>query len=267
MNRYENGKIYKIVDVGFNKCYIGSTCEKLCKRMERHRKDYKDYCEGKKRTYPSSVLMFAEYGIENCKILLETEYPCNSKEELVKKEGEYILKTECVNKNIAGRDKIQYYVDNKEQFLQKAKDYYRNNKEYCDERNKQYYENHKEEIQEYKHKWYEESKEYHNFKTQLYRDTHREEINTQQKQYYQDNKASILQTHKEYNEKNKCHNAKINKAYREKNEEKIKKLTLCGCGGQYQHKSRSTHFKTSLHKNWLKQQEEQLDNETKIISY
>ena len=43
MNRYENGKIYKIVDVGYNKCYIGSTCESLSKRMERHRKQYKEY--------------------------------------------------------------------------------------------------------------------------------------------------------------------------------------------------------------------------------
>ena len=37
MNRYEKGKNYQIVDVGFNKCYIGSTCESLSKRMERHR--------------------------------------------------------------------------------------------------------------------------------------------------------------------------------------------------------------------------------------
>ena len=49
MNRYENGKIYKLVDVGYNKCYIGSTCESLSKRMERHRKQYKEYSKGKIR--------------------------------------------------------------------------------------------------------------------------------------------------------------------------------------------------------------------------
>ena len=37
MNRYENGKIYKITDFGFNKMYIGSTTESLKKRLERHR--------------------------------------------------------------------------------------------------------------------------------------------------------------------------------------------------------------------------------------
>ena len=34
MNRYENGKIYKITDVGYNKCYIGSTCESLSKKWK-----------------------------------------------------------------------------------------------------------------------------------------------------------------------------------------------------------------------------------------
>ena len=34
MNRYENGKIYKITDTGYNKAYVGSTCESLSKRIE-----------------------------------------------------------------------------------------------------------------------------------------------------------------------------------------------------------------------------------------
>ena len=40
-NKLKNGKIYKIVDVGYNKCYIGSTCESLSQRMARHRKDFR----------------------------------------------------------------------------------------------------------------------------------------------------------------------------------------------------------------------------------
>ena len=32
----------------FNLCYIGSTCAKLSKRMERHGADYKIYVGGKK---------------------------------------------------------------------------------------------------------------------------------------------------------------------------------------------------------------------------
>ena len=43
-----HGNIYKIVVVGYNLCYLGSTREKLSKRMERHRADYKIYVDGKK---------------------------------------------------------------------------------------------------------------------------------------------------------------------------------------------------------------------------
>ena len=48
MNKYQNGKIYKIVDVGYSKCYIGSTCEELSQRMARHRAIYKQFAKGKK---------------------------------------------------------------------------------------------------------------------------------------------------------------------------------------------------------------------------
>ena len=44
-NKYANGKIYKITDIGYNKCYIGSTIQPLCKRMLGHRQDYKLFKE------------------------------------------------------------------------------------------------------------------------------------------------------------------------------------------------------------------------------
>ena len=47
MNRYESGKIYKIIDAGDNECYIGSTCEVLSQRMARHRHKYPQYLKGK----------------------------------------------------------------------------------------------------------------------------------------------------------------------------------------------------------------------------
>ena len=37
INKYQNGKIYKITDIAYNKCYIGSTTEGLSLRMARHR--------------------------------------------------------------------------------------------------------------------------------------------------------------------------------------------------------------------------------------
>ena len=86
MNRYENGKIYKITDIGYNKCYIGSTTETLSQRMARHKGRYKEYLSGGADNTRSHWL-FDEFGVENCKIELVEIYPCNSKEELERQEG------------------------------------------------------------------------------------------------------------------------------------------------------------------------------------
>ena len=97
MNRYENGKIYKITDIGYNKTYVGSTCESLSKRIERHRAKYNNYKTGKTNSKISVFDIFDEFGIENCKIELIENYPCNCKEELLRREGHYIKNTDCVS--------------------------------------------------------------------------------------------------------------------------------------------------------------------------
>ena len=150
-----------ITDIAFTKRYIGSTTESLKKRFERHRKDYKEYCQEKERTYSSAILLFEEFGVENCQILLITNYPCNNREELEAKEGKIQQENECVNKNIAGRNSLQYYLDNKEKLKEKAKEYYMKNREHINERNKNWNEQHKEEMKEYKQQWYVENKEHH----------------------------------------------------------------------------------------------------------
>ncbi len=86
MNRYENGKIYKITDVGYNKCYIGSTCESLSKRMTRHREEFRAYQRGN-AGYLTSFALFDVFGVENCKIELVETFACNTKEELLSREG------------------------------------------------------------------------------------------------------------------------------------------------------------------------------------
>ena len=95
MNKYQNGKIYQVVDVGFNKCYIGSTTEELSRRMARHRERYKDYCKGGGRKYERSMMLFDEYGQDNCKILLIKDFPCKSRAELEREEGTEIFNKKC----------------------------------------------------------------------------------------------------------------------------------------------------------------------------
>jgi len=55
--------------------------------------------------------------------------PCDNKEELTKKEGEYIRSTDCINKQIAGRTQKEYREDNKEKVKEQRKEYYENNKD------------------------------------------------------------------------------------------------------------------------------------------
>ena len=118
-NKYKNGKNYQIVDIGYNRCYIGSTIQPLSKRYEHHRHTYKA-----KSSCRSSQL-FKEFGIDNCKIELLENYPCNSKEELNAREGYYIRITDCVNKYVMGRTKAEgdkiYYENNKEQLKERMK--------------------------------------------------------------------------------------------------------------------------------------------------
>ena len=158
---YQNGKIYKIVCNITNKIYVGSTCKpRLCDRLGQHRRTYKSYLNGtRKNRYTSfDILQGGDYSI----ILLEL-CPCESKEELLKKEREYIESLECVNKNIPGRSKRECMNDNKEKIKEKKKEYRENNQEEIKEYQKEYYETNKEKInerkREYMKEYYQNNKE------------------------------------------------------------------------------------------------------------
>ena len=176
MNRYEKGQIYKIVDIGQTKMYIGSTTEPLSKRMERHRSDYKQYLMNE-RHYMSSFSLFDEFGIDNCKILWMENYPCSSKKELERREGEIQKANDCVNKNIAGRTLKEYYEDKKEILQQQSKIYQETNRDKRVEYMKQYRPKGNKSNNSGK-KYNEENKE----ANKEYKRTHREQINQKQRE-------------------------------------------------------------------------------------
>ena len=125
-NKYLNGKIYKIVDIGYNVCYYGSTCSSLSLRMACHRASYRSFLKGLDH-FRSIFTIFDEYGVENCKIELIKLFPCSSKIELEAEEGSFIKEHGCVNKNRAGhmntlgKDEYhkQYYLANKDKIHDK----------------------------------------------------------------------------------------------------------------------------------------------------
>ena len=92
MVNYELGKIYTIRSSETVGVYVGSTCDNLAKRFGGHKASYK------LNQNVSSKHIF-DYGIENAYIELLENYPCNSREELNKREGEQMrLMENCVNK-------------------------------------------------------------------------------------------------------------------------------------------------------------------------
>ena len=101
MTDYSQGKIYVIKSSQTEDIYIGSTITTLSKRFGCHKNQCEKYLEGKSN-YISS---FEILKYEDAYIELLDDYPCNTKQELLMKEGEFQQKMKCVNKNIAGRTK------------------------------------------------------------------------------------------------------------------------------------------------------------------
>ena len=101
MEDYSLGKIYKITSNHCELPYIGSTTDTLEYRFRKHRNRYDSWKNGKS-TYTCS---FEILKYDDARIELIESYPCNSREELEKREGTYILiGKNCVNKQKAGRN-------------------------------------------------------------------------------------------------------------------------------------------------------------------
>jgi hypothetical protein len=102
-NYHDDGKIYKLYSPTHTKFYIGSTIATLGTRLSQHKYDYKKYLDGKYH-YVSS---FEICKYKDVDIQLIEKYPCKSRKELEKREGEIISKYEndknCVNLNDVGK--------------------------------------------------------------------------------------------------------------------------------------------------------------------
>jgi hypothetical protein len=153
-NRYNNGKIYKLVSNHTDKIYVGSTCkERLCQRLGVHKNDYKEWLKDNNNSYISSYELFKLGDVE---IILLESIKCETKDELLKKEREYIEKYKdiIVNKIRPSRTRKEYREDNKEEIKQYKKNYDVENKEEIKQYKKKYYEDNKDNILEKKKQIY-----------------------------------------------------------------------------------------------------------------
>jgi len=208
MNKYNEGKIYKITSDHTNRIYIGSTTRNLNDRITTHKCYYNKWKDNKTRQYCSSYKL---YNLGDIKYELLELYNCNSKKELLEREAYYIKQNYnlVVNKNkptLTEEEKIEYqkeyYVKNKEKMDKQSKEYYEKNKEQIDKQQKEYYAKNKKQ------------KEYYEKNKELYKEYYaknKQQINEYKKEYYAKNKERIYQQQKEYRAKNK---ERINELWR-----------------------------------------------------
>ena len=146
MVNYNNGKIYKLECLTTGLIYIGSTTKHyLSERMSQHKYDYEKYKKGEMH-YISSFDILEN---DNYIIGLLDAINCNTKDELLAREGYYIKTIQCVNKHIVGRTKKEYRQDNIEEITEKRKQHYQENKEKNNRNSKNYYNDNKKTIKEW----------------------------------------------------------------------------------------------------------------------
>lgn len=179
---YKNGKIYRLFDKttgdGF---YIGSTASSLPQRFHAH----------KTRLKSSPLPVYEKWrsiGTDNVGIELIEDYPCETKNQLHRREGYWIKQNpNFENVFVAGRTVQEHYEDNKERFAEKRRqwyednptynqDYYQRKKDYIKQLNKEYREQHKEILSEKKKAYREANKEAIQRTQAIYRENHKEEM-------------------------------------------------------------------------------------------
>lgn len=207
MVNYQNGKIYTLKSPNCDKYYIGSTTQLLCKRKQKHISEAK--INNKDTVTTSKIIIDAG----DCFIQLLELFPCNTKEELLKREGELIrqYKNELVNKTVNGRTKKEYYEETKNDRKEYVKKYQETNKDIIREKHKIYRDNNKDKIKEQR---------------KIYIDNNKDKVKEQSKKWSDNNKDKV-----------KLYNSNINKHIK----------CVCECGGKYTNKHKSTHEKTQKH--------------------
>ena len=186
MPDYSKSVIYRIVLENDSRVYIGSTTNSLCRRMTGHRDTFKRWIDGR-WSYCSSYELFMD-GIP--RIELVEEFPCNSRAELHKREGEIIRATaNCVNKLFSGRPYKEWYAANRERLAEKQRMYRDTNSEEIAKRQKEYREANLEKLREYSRQYAAANREKKREYDRLRRTEQKDAVNQRQRENYAKRKA------------------------------------------------------------------------------
>jgi hypothetical protein len=145
MRNYSKGLIYQLrnkEDIDELNTYIGSTTN-FRKRKNQHKYDC---CNMESSNYNYKLYQFIREngGWENWVMEWIEDYPCNSKRELERREGEITKEKQRLNVKIIGRTIKDWYEENKEEINKKKKDYRDKHKEIINKQVREYHDKHKE---------------------------------------------------------------------------------------------------------------------------
>ena len=99
-----SGKIYCLKSFQTDKIYIGSTSQKIKRRLQQHKSHYKRYLNGKMR-YLSS---FEIIKYNDCYIELIKEVACEKKQLLILEGQEINNNSKCINLFLCGKSSNDY---------------------------------------------------------------------------------------------------------------------------------------------------------------
>ena len=221
-----DGQIYKLV-CNDRHYYIGSTKSELKYRLYHHKQHSLLWPD--RKVYEHIL----RCGWDTVKIECLEKVSCKSRDELLKKENEYIKKSLsdplCLN--------IKKAHLTKEELLQQQKEYLQTNKdkvnvyhinyriEHAAERaqySRQYAAEHPEEVKARKKEYYEEHKEEIFEKQKAYVEANKDDVQRRKKEWAEKNKENLAEKRKKYAEENKELIQERGKEYYEKNKDEIK---------------------------------------------
>jgi hypothetical protein len=119
---FSKAKIYAILDSQGQHIYIGSTQQRLCERKRGHRQDYIRHPHIRLYKHITDNGGWNDFRFE----VIE-DYPCETKKELLQREGHYIreLKPLC-NQLIAGAGSgSEWKINNRERYNAHQREYLR----------------------------------------------------------------------------------------------------------------------------------------------
>lgn len=187
---YKNSKIYTIrCHKDASLIYVGSTTQLLSKRLGDHKSKAKSVPD---RLFYSKIEDWNDWYIE-----LFEEYPCENKEQLLKREGEVIRKIGTLNHTIAGRTHKEYCADNKEKLKLQMRCNYEKNADLRKKNNREFRQNNLELMKERERHYYHQNREKKVKSMKKYREENREKLKEARKDFYNQNKEKIIdkQTH------------------------------------------------------------------------